>query len=97
MKQAKKHLLRTLAAAAEDSVEEAVAEASGYASAEVMRAALAEALFAHPEVKKAVAGLHKAARAGAAPQPKLKPRGKEISKMSGRIQASRLQPRGRER
>ena len=95
MKQAKKHLLRTLASAAEESVEEAVAEASGYASAEVMRTALAKALFTHPEVKKAIVGLHKKAHAEGPPLRKIKPRGKEISKMSGHVQASRLQPRQR--
>ena len=96
MRQAKKHLLRTLAAAAEESIEEAVAEASGYVSADTMRAALTKALFAHAGVKKAVKDLHKKARAEA-PKMKLKPRGREIRKTSGRVQASRLQPRGRER
>jgi hypothetical protein len=97
MKQAKRHLLRTLASVAEEKVEEAVAEASGYANAETMRAALAKALFSHPQVKKAIVGLHKKTHAEGPPLRKFKPRGREISKMSGRIQASRLQPRGRER
>lgn len=98
MKKSKKHLLRTLAGAAEESIEEAVAEVSGYASAEVMKAALAKSIFGHPEVHKALVAMHKKAREAQAPGPaKIKPRAREISKLSGRVQASRLQPRGRER
>lgn len=92
MKAEKKHLLRALASNAEASVEEAIAEASGYASADAMRAALAKALFNHPEVRKATVALHKKARVAAA-APKLKPRGVDIRKLDGHVQASRLQPR----
>jgi hypothetical protein len=92
MKKAKKHLLRALAAAAEESVEEAVAESAGYANADAMRAALTKALFAHPEVKLATAQVHAMARA-AKPLPKSKPRAIDISKLDGHVQAPRLQPR----
>jgi hypothetical protein len=94
MKQAKKHLLRALAAAAEESVEQAVAQSAGYANADAMRAALTQALFAHPEVKLATAQVHKMAKA-AMPLPKLKPRTKELGKLDGHVQAPRLKPRKR--
>jgi hypothetical protein len=92
MKRAKKHLLRALAAAAEESVEETLAEASGYANADVMRAALTKALFSHPKVKLATEQLHQRAAKDQAP-PKLKPRAREISKLDGHVQAPRLKPR----
>lgn len=96
MKKSKKHFLRTLASAAEESVEEAVAEVSGYANAEVMRVALAKSIFNRPDVRKALVAVHKKARDNQVPV-KNKPRAREISKVSGHVQASRLEPSSRSR
>jgi hypothetical protein len=93
VKKTKKHFLRTLAAAAEEEIEEAIAKASGYASAEVMRVALAKALFNNPQVKRSLVAMHKKAQGAANAMAKPKPRARDISKLRGRVQAPRLQPR----
>jgi hypothetical protein len=105
MKKTKQALLAALSDAAEDAVEEVLAGASGYGTVTEMREELARMLIEHRDVRQAMKEAHDRAlelgkrreNPAAGKRGKSKPRAADTRKKSGRVQASRLQPRGHER